>query len=394
SQVDKYGPADPATPLATFGSAGSGTNPPQFVWPLGLTLDSSGRLLVADSDNHRIMILDRDDGSYLASLGSYGSDLGEFDAPGGVAVDGFDNIYVADTNNGRIQKFTSSGTYLAEWDIPDIDTEDGFLPAPDGICSDFRPIRPCSSERHTMRVQRLRRSLLITAPQRGSGKSMIALGLIHLLERHLHSQVPSSHHDGVSLRNDLFKPIEGLGFFDLGDEHGLSLELVQDFERGIQIAFVSNERERHEVHMLLQSHLEVRAILFGQCRYFQVTRREVHSLARLEVAPHKHIADQAVSVFFPYDQLNPSIGEEHVVSGFNVIEQSFIVDGERSGITPLSGTQGHLLPGIELHLVAFEDSQTYFGASQVLEDPNLPSDLLRNLADHSNDLPMLVPRPV
>jgi len=41
-------------------------------------------------------------------MGSYGIDDGQFLYPYGVAVDSSGNVYVADTNNHRIQKFKSS----------------------------------------------------------------------------------------------------------------------------------------------------------------------------------------------------------------------------------------------------------------------------------------------
>lgn len=47
--------------------------------------------------------------------GGWGSGEGELYYPRGIAIDSFDNVYVADTNNHRIQKFSSSGTYLAQW---------------------------------------------------------------------------------------------------------------------------------------------------------------------------------------------------------------------------------------------------------------------------------------
>ena len=44
-----------------------------------------------------------------------GSEPGQFDYPGGIAVDGSGNVYVADTDNHRVQKFTSDGTFLTQW---------------------------------------------------------------------------------------------------------------------------------------------------------------------------------------------------------------------------------------------------------------------------------------
>jgi DNA-binding beta-propeller fold protein YncE len=38
-----------------------------------------------------------------------------------VATDSSGNVYVADSNNSRIQKFDSSGTFITEWEIRDFD---------------------------------------------------------------------------------------------------------------------------------------------------------------------------------------------------------------------------------------------------------------------------------
>jgi DNA-binding beta-propeller fold protein YncE len=53
--------------------------------------------------------------SYLTQWGSFGTGNGQFNVPFGVAVDSFGNVYVADADNSRIQKFTSGGTYLTQW---------------------------------------------------------------------------------------------------------------------------------------------------------------------------------------------------------------------------------------------------------------------------------------
>jgi tripartite motif-containing protein 71 len=41
----------------------------------------------------------------LTTWGSEGSGDGQFGEPGGIAVDGAGNVYVADTGNNRVQKF-------------------------------------------------------------------------------------------------------------------------------------------------------------------------------------------------------------------------------------------------------------------------------------------------
>ena len=55
-------------------------------------------------------------GTYLGTWGNTGSGNGSFSDPQGIAVDSTGNVYVADTGNNRVQKFTSSGGWLASWD--------------------------------------------------------------------------------------------------------------------------------------------------------------------------------------------------------------------------------------------------------------------------------------
>ena len=45
--------------------------------------------------------------------GGKGTEEGQFDSPTGIAVDGNGNILVADTGNGRIEKFSPTGTFSA-----------------------------------------------------------------------------------------------------------------------------------------------------------------------------------------------------------------------------------------------------------------------------------------
>ena len=47
--------------------------------------------------------------------GGRGSDKGQFDTPTGIAVDANGNVLVADTNNGRIEKFSPTGNFLSSY---------------------------------------------------------------------------------------------------------------------------------------------------------------------------------------------------------------------------------------------------------------------------------------
>jgi len=74
--------------------------------PAGLAVHPDGRLFIADTHYHRVMIFDRD-GRELGSFGREGRGLGEFQLTTDVAFDAAGNIYVAETqDNDRITKWT------------------------------------------------------------------------------------------------------------------------------------------------------------------------------------------------------------------------------------------------------------------------------------------------
>jgi streptogramin lyase len=95
-----------------WGSQGNGSG--QFNDPFGIAVDSVNNIYVADTFNHRIQKFDSS-GNFIATWGSLGSANSQFNTPASVTVDNADNIYVADTYNHRIQKFDSSGNFLTTW---------------------------------------------------------------------------------------------------------------------------------------------------------------------------------------------------------------------------------------------------------------------------------------
>jgi predicted membrane-bound mannosyltransferase/sugar lactone lactonase YvrE len=101
---------------AIVGAAGA--EPGLFNAPRNIAVARDGSLYVADTFNHRIQHL-APDGTVLQVWGSF-ADASQTEAPGGtfnepwgvaVAPDG--TVYVADTWNHRVQRFTSTGTFLS-----------------------------------------------------------------------------------------------------------------------------------------------------------------------------------------------------------------------------------------------------------------------------------------
>ena len=55
----------------------------------------------------------------VSSFGQSGIGEGLFNNPRNIAIDGSGNIYVADYDNGRVQRFSSNGEYQAFWSVGD-----------------------------------------------------------------------------------------------------------------------------------------------------------------------------------------------------------------------------------------------------------------------------------
>ncbi len=78
-----------------------------------VAVDSSGNVYVVDSYNHRVQKF-TSSGVFLLEWGGFGSDDGKLYYPKGIAVDSSNNVYVVDAYNHRVQKFTSSGVISAK----------------------------------------------------------------------------------------------------------------------------------------------------------------------------------------------------------------------------------------------------------------------------------------
>lgn len=66
------------------------------------------------------------------SWGTSGSGNNQYSNPNDIAIDGQGNLYIVDMGNTRIQKISSDGTYITQWD--DSGTKAAMSPNPTGIC--------------------------------------------------------------------------------------------------------------------------------------------------------------------------------------------------------------------------------------------------------------------
>ena len=100
---------------ANMFEGGLGTDEGQFHSPTGMCVDGNGNILVADTGNGRIEKFSPT-GTFLSIIGAKGSGHGQLADPNGIAIDRSGNIYVAEIgSNSRILKLGPDGTFVAEW---------------------------------------------------------------------------------------------------------------------------------------------------------------------------------------------------------------------------------------------------------------------------------------
>jgi DNA-binding beta-propeller fold protein YncE len=75
----------------------------------------NGHLFISDGYGNARILEYTGDGKRLREWGSAGTGPGQFHQPHGIAVDEEGIVYVADRQNGRLQRFDPNGKYLGEW---------------------------------------------------------------------------------------------------------------------------------------------------------------------------------------------------------------------------------------------------------------------------------------
>jgi len=111
--------------LRKFGRGGDGEG--EFAFPNGIAVSGDGTIFVADSNNSRVQVFDGN-GRFLRLL------KGRFSLPRGIATDGEGRIHVVDTFAQMVRVFNKGGKLLFSYGQDTV--EEGRLSFPNGIAID------------------------------------------------------------------------------------------------------------------------------------------------------------------------------------------------------------------------------------------------------------------
>ena len=98
------------------------------------TAISGERLYVTDIQHHQVQVLDKHTGRLLFKFGTAGSKLGELFHPTNIAIGADGDVYIVETSNFRVQRFTADGKPVRLYG--DFGNESGNFTRPKGIALD------------------------------------------------------------------------------------------------------------------------------------------------------------------------------------------------------------------------------------------------------------------
>ena len=102
--------------LMTLGTAGvAGDGPHTFNGVADVYVADDGSIFVADGHVNNRIVKYSPEGEYLLEWGKVGSGRGEFAMPHALSMDSQGRVFVADRGNVRIQVFDQQGQFLEEW---------------------------------------------------------------------------------------------------------------------------------------------------------------------------------------------------------------------------------------------------------------------------------------
>jgi DNA-binding beta-propeller fold protein YncE len=96
-------------------------DPNQFARPAGIAVTPDGSRVYAvdiggsSSNEHKVLVFDGNTGKHLFDIGKRGTEKGEFNLPRDALIAPDGSLYVVDSGNFRVEKFTPDGKFLSSF---------------------------------------------------------------------------------------------------------------------------------------------------------------------------------------------------------------------------------------------------------------------------------------
>tara|TARA_Y100001960_G_C14762939_1_gene875157 strand:+ start:2077 stop:3093 length:1017 start_codon:yes stop_codon:yes gene_type:complete len=225
--------------VSAWGQYGSGIG--QFDGPSGIAVDKQNNIYISDTHNHRIQKYSSE-GDLIESFGSYGSNPGQFNLPWGIGISHIGEIYVADWANDRIQRFSSEGEYIST--VGSSGRGEGQLLRPSGVTVDefgYFYVADWGNER----VQIFDNHGDFLQSLRGEAT----------LSKWAQSFMESNVDERDTRKNANLEPVAGIDFSDTGDPHRESAYVEKLFWGPVSVKLDSDGRlyvtdgNRHRVQV-------------------------------------------------------------------------------------------------------------------------------------------------
>jgi streptogramin lyase len=116
STIYKFTPEGKQLMEINVGEQPAGRKGP-FVGTTDITFAPHGRLFISDGYGNARVLEYSAEGKRVHEFGTPGTGPGQFHLPHGITIDKDNILYVADRENGRVQRFDLDGKYLGEWQL-------------------------------------------------------------------------------------------------------------------------------------------------------------------------------------------------------------------------------------------------------------------------------------
>ena len=110
---------DVASHAPTYPNSERWVADPMFVGTTDVAFAPDGHVFVSDGYGNARIVEFEANGRFVREWGRPGRGPGEFRLPHGIAIGPDGNVYVADRENGRVERFTRDGRFVGEWTFGD-----------------------------------------------------------------------------------------------------------------------------------------------------------------------------------------------------------------------------------------------------------------------------------